>query len=463
MVSWKFALAFLIVPAVAGCACSTAEPPADEEHEAAVTVRVEPAEYRTLPQVIKALGQCEAVVGKLAMLTPALEGHVHAILVEQGAKVTAGQPIIELDTSLPAADLAEKTAAGDAAKASLALLKSLPRAQEQQITKLAIEQASVAYQRAKSALDSLKPLAERNEVSRQQMFDAEKAAEAARLLMESAQAAHHISVMGPRDEAAAEAQARVKIAEQATKTSQVRLDLHTLRAPIDGVLQDITCQPGQTIAPGTPVGEIVDASQVEIVAWLSPRLAREVHAGQKVAVSLVGAQAPAKAEDDSTGTPEGIPPATVVFVGRIADAQTGNLSVRCRVDNAEGQLAIGQTVNLEITLHEGVKALSVPVAAVFDLGEGPVVSVVRDDKIEQLHPKLGLAHEGWIAISDVELEEGEGVVVAGGYNLEGDTPVKIAEGEPEEPGAEPEKAAAEREKADAQPKHADEKGPHEHD
>jgi multidrug efflux pump subunit AcrA (membrane-fusion protein) len=157
-------------------------------------------------------------------------------------------------------------------------------------------------------------------------------------------------------------------------------------------------------------------------------------------------------------------------VGRIADAQTGNLSVRCRVDNTEGQLAIGQTVNLEITLHEGVNALSVPVAAVFDLGEGPVVSVVRNGKIEQLHPKLGLAHEGWVAVSDVELEEGEGVVVAGGYNLEDDTPVKIAEGEPEEPGAEPEKvpaepekAAAEPEKPHAQPKHADEKGPHEHD
>ncbi len=462
MVSWKFALAFLIVPALAGCACSTAEPHAEEEHEVAVTVRVEPAEYRTLPQTIKALGQCEAVVGKLAMLTPALEGHVHAILVEQGTNVTAGQPIIELDTSMPAADLAEKTAAGDAAKASLALLKSLPRPQEQQITKLAIEQADVAYQRAKSALDSLKPLAERNEVSRQQLFDVEKAAEHARLLMESAQAAHQISVMGPRDEAAAEAQARVKIAEQATKTSQVRLDLHTLRAPIDGVLQDITCQPGQTIAPGTPVGEIVDASQVEIVAWLSPRLAREIHAGQKVAVSLVGAHAPPKAEDDSTDAAEDIPPATVVFVGRIADAQTGNLSVRCRVDNAEGQLAIGQTVNLEITLHEGVKALSVPVAAVFDLGEGPVVSVVRDDKIEQLHPKLGLAHEGWIAISDVELEEGEGVVVAGGYNLEDGTPVKIAEAEPEEPETKQEKDATEPEKADAQPEHADEKGPHEH-
>jgi RND family efflux transporter MFP subunit len=456
VVSWKFALAFLIVPAVAGCAWSIAEPPAEEEHEAAVTVRVEPAEYRTLPQVIKTLGQCEAVVGKLAMLTPALEGHVHAILVEQGASVKAGQPIIELDTSLPAADLAEKTAAGDAAKASLALLKSLPRSQEQQITKLAIEQADVAYQRAKSVLDSLKPLAERNEVSRQQLFDAEKAAEHARLLMESAQAAHHVSVLGPRDEAAAEAQARVKMAEQAAKTSQVRLDLHTLRAPIDGVLQDITCQPGQTIAPGTPVGEIVDASQVEIVAWLSPRLAREVHAGQKVAVSLVGAQSPAKAEDDSTAKPQGIPSATVVFVGRIADAQTGNLSVRCRIENAEGQLAIGQTVNLEITLHEGVKALSVPVAAVFDLGEGPVVSVVRDEKIEQLHPKLGLAHEGWIAISDVELEEGEGVVVAGGYNLEDGTPVKLAEGDPEQPETEPEKA-------DAQPDHAAEKGPHEHD
>ena len=424
--NWSIAVAVLILPCLAGCARSIADPPAGnhEDAEPAVTVRVVPAQYRTLQQTVKALGQCEALVGKLAMLTPALEGHVYAILVEQGASVKAGQPIIELDPGLPAADLAEKVAVGGAAKASLELLRSLPRPAEQQISKLAIEQARVASERAQSLLDNLKPLAERNEVSRQQMFDAEKAVEQARLQKESAEAQFRVSMLGPRAEAVAEAMSRIAIAEQAAKTSQVRLDLHTLRAPIDGVLQDLTCHPGQTIAAGTPVGEIVDSRKINVLAWLPPRSARAVRVGQKAEV-LCAAGGQEKAH-----MPEEAFAAEVVFVGQVADAQTGNLSVRCLVNNPEGHLAIGQTVSLSIIVNEEVKVLSVPVAAIFDLGEGPLVCIVRAGKSEQLHPRLGTSHEGWVAVTGTDLKDGDRVVVEGGYNLEDETPVNVEDGAP---------------------------------
>ena len=232
-----------------------------------------PAEHRVLEQTVEALGQCEAVVGKLAMLTPALEGHVQAILVEQGASVKAGQPIIELDTRLPAADVAEKMAVRDNASATLEVLQALPRPEEQRVNQLAIEQAGVALERAQSIWDNLKALAARNEISRQQMSDAENAVEQARLQKESIEVQFRVSMLGPRQQAVDEATSRITIADQAAKTSQVRLDLHTIRAPIDGVLQDVTCHPGQTIPPGTPVGEIVDTRQIYVRAWLPPRSA----------------------------------------------------------------------------------------------------------------------------------------------------------------------------------------------
>jgi hypothetical protein len=95
------------------------------------------------------------------------------------------------------------------------------------------------------------------------------------------------------------------------------------------------------------------------------------------------------------------------------------------VDNSQGRLVIGQTLSLSITVHEGVKLLTVPVAAVFDLGEGPIVCVVRDGESVQLHPRLGISHEGRVAVADTDLEDGEAVVVEGGYNVEDGTPVKI--------------------------------------
>ncbi len=438
MTNWKAAVAVLVLAGIAGCARSVAEHPqdaAEQEHDApAIAVRVAPAEVRTLEQTVKALAQCEALVGKLATLTPALEGHVHAILVIQGAAVEAGQPIIELDQTMPAADVGEKTAIRDAAKATLELLRSLPRPAEQRISKLAIDQATVALERAQSQLDHLKPLAERNEVSKQQLFDAAKAVEQARLLKESAESQFDLSMLGPRAEAVAEAKARISIADEALKASQARLELHTIRAPIDGILEDLTCHPGQTIAVGTPVGEVVDSRQLYALAWLPARTAQWVRVGQKAKVLGTAAEESAKTSDDSKASPVGeqFVTAEVVFVGRVADAQTGNLPVRCLIENADARLAIGQTVSIAITVREELDALSVPAAAIFDLGEGPLVNVVRDGKTVVLHPRLGTSHEGWVAVSDTDLEPGEAVIIEGGYNLKEETPVKVEDAPREE-------------------------------
>jgi RND family efflux transporter MFP subunit len=407
---------------IAGHASAETE---EEPAEPAVTVRVAPAEVRTLEQTVRAFGQCEALVGKLAMLTPVLEGHVHTILVEQGASVKAGQPIIELDPKLPAADLAEKHAMREGAKASLELLLSLPRSEEQDISKLAIEQARVALDRAQSQLDHLKPLAQRNEVSPQQLFDAEKAVEQARLQKESAEAQYRLSMLGPRAEAADEGKARVLIADQAVKTSQARLDFHTLRAPIDGVLQDLTCHPGQTIAAGTSVGEIVDSRQLYVLAWLPVGSAQLVRAGQKAKVTAALAATTAAPAADDEGKATLTLAGEVVFIGQIADPQTGNLPIRCLVDNPDALLAVGQSVSISITVREESSMLSVPTAAIFDLGEGPLVNVVRDGKSVTLHPTLGTSHDGWTAISNTDLREGELVVIEGGYNLKDETPVAV--------------------------------------
>lgn len=369
---------------------------------------------------------------QLAMLTPVIEGHVQSILVERGASVKAGQPVVELDRKLPTADLAEKIAVRDGAKATLELLLSLPRTEEQDISKLAIEQVRVTLDRAQSQLEHLKPLAERSEVSQQQLFDTEKAVEQARLQKESAEAQFRLSMAGPRAEAADEAKARILIADRAVETSQARLDFHTLRAPIDGVLQDLTCHPGQTIAAGTSVGEIVDSRQLYALAWLPVGRAHGVKVGQKATVAAAASAGESQEGDAGPGTLT--LPAEVVFVGEIADPQTGNLPIRCLVDNRESHLAVGQTVSVSITVQEESQVLCVPVAAIFDLGEGPLLNIVRDGKSVELHPHLGRAHGGWIAVLDTDLKEGEPLVVEGGYNLKDGTPLHV---ESEQPVEEP--------------------------
>jgi RND family efflux transporter MFP subunit len=424
---WLWAAA--LFGALAG-GCGHGEHPAEkaEEHaegeEAHVTVRVEPARSGVVSQTIDVLGRCEALPERLAMLTPAVEGHVHELVVKQGEAVKKGQPIVELDKSVALADLAEKTATRDGLKASLALLKSLPRPEERRANELAVDAAKVAVERARALVKSLESLhSSGNLVSKQQLFDATKALEAAELQQQSAEATLHAMMIGPRPEAVAEAEARIKTAEGAVEFSKAHLEFHTIRAPIDGVLDSLTCHPGQTIAIGTPIGEVVDTRQVYAAVWIGPTSAQAVREGQKAHVraadSEVGPAAAAKPGDgDMSGKVE--------FVGRIADPQTGNIPVRISVDDPQGRIAVGQTVGASIAVKEEANVLQVPVAAILDLGEGPILTVVRDGKTALLHPQLGTTSSGWVAVSGTDLKEGEPVVLEGGYNLPEGTRVKIA-------------------------------------
>ena len=82
-------------------------------------------------------------------------------------------------------------------------------------------------------------------------------------------------------------------------------------------------------------------------------------------------------------------------------------------------------VTIIVEEHAGV--LQVPSAAILDQGEGPVLTVVRDGKTVALHPELGTAQGGWVAVSGTDLKEGEPVIVEGGYNLPEGTAVKTEE------------------------------------
>ncbi len=426
----EWGLVFPLLFAVAGCGPHGDEPAADkaeEEGEAHVTVRAVKARIAPLIETVEALGRCEPLPDQIATLTPAVEGHVHELLARQGDAVKKGQPIVELDKSAASADLAEKTATRDGLKASLNLLKSIPRSEERRANELAIEQARVAVAQAKEAVDRLKPLRDRHEVSEQQLFIAQTALEQAQIQQKTAEAQLAVMLIGPRPEAVAEAEGKIKTADALVAFSQAHLDFHTIRSPIDGVLDSLTCHPGQTIAIGSPIGEVVDTRRVFASVWLAPRAAVLVKMGMPATVQLAEERALAS---ESAEKPEPLK-GTIAFVGRVADVQTGNLPVRILVDNLGGRLTVGQAVAVTITVSERKDVLQVPSQAVLDLGEGPVLGVVREGKSAVLHPELRTPHDGWVELAGAELKDGDLVIVEGGYNLPEGTPVKLAADEPE--------------------------------
>jgi len=419
---------------------------AAEDEGASVRVKAKAAEQRTIADKVAGLGRCEAIPQWFAALTATAEGKVIHLLKQPGDHLEAGAAIVELDSTIAGKNLKEKEAARDSLKASLALLESLPRAEEQNSAKLAIEQAQVTVEKARSNVNRLRPLRARGEIPETTMYDAESALRQAELQAKTAQAQYDVLMLRPRPQAIAEAKSRIDAAQTAIGTAKAQIEQLTIRTPIAGVLNSLTCQLGQTLSIGTAVGEVVDSSRLNVVVWLS------VVDAQRVALQ----QAAQVFACDATGRPRSHVTGKVQAIGQIADPQTGNLPVRILVENADGKLKVGQAVYATIVVREE-KVLAVPVQAVHESETDTTINVVRDGKAVILHrPKQGLKDEQWVEVRDTDLKPGEPVVVEGGYNLPDGTKVEVetvGEDKPDEAKDQADKAKGPAEKP------ADEKRP----
>jgi multidrug efflux pump subunit AcrA (membrane-fusion protein) len=414
----------LILACLSGCRrSSNAAETSDDKKEPDVTVHATPAEIRSIADKVAGLGRCEAIPDRFAVLTAAVEGRVVHLLKQPGDNVQPGDAIVELDRTIADKNCQEKQAARDSQQASLDLLLTLPRAEEQNSAKLAIEQAEVAVEKARVSVEHLRPLRQRGEISETAMYDAESALRQATLQWKAAQAQYEVLMLRPRPQAIAEAKTHVDVAQAAVDTAKAQIELLTIRTPIAGVLNSLTCQIGQTLSVGTAVGEVVDSRQVIVVAWLSVPDAQRAAPGQAAQICPC----------DSAGGVACEVAGKVLGVGKVADPQTGNLPVRILVDNAAGKLTLGQAVSAAVIVHEE-KALAVPLEAVHDLGEGTAISVVRDGKTAILKdPKLGRKDEQWREVGGTDLKPGEPVVGRDGYNLPEGTPVAVKTGDDSAP------------------------------
>jgi HlyD family secretion protein len=415
-----------------GCRAHEAAQPVGMDETEAVAVQVKPAEHRPITQAVQAIGCCEAPLNKRATLAPAVEGRVLRILAQPGDAVTKGQPIVQFDPRIAEANLQEKKAARNELLSALALLKALPRPEQQKMEQLLIEEAKNEIRKAEAVIERLQPLLERKEIPRQQMFDAKIALEQARLKQQKAETQFQVLMLGPRPEAVKEAEDRIATAEAAVAAAQTQCDLLTLRSPLDGVLGRITCRIGQTVAPGTPVGDVTDSRQLDALLWLPPHDRRLVRVGQKAQIQATDS---VKDRPGSRTPPTDVLAGRVEFVGPVADPQTGNFPARVHFDNPEERFGIGQTVAVAITVREKKDALVVPAKAVFDLEEGALLNVVRGGKSVVLHPQVGIRNKQWVEIQGTDLKAGEPVIVEGGWGLPAGTEVRVENtGSPAERG-----------------------------
>ncbi|MBI4459516.1 MAG: efflux RND transporter periplasmic adaptor subunit [Acidobacteria bacterium] len=284
--------------------------------------------------VIRISGNIEVTEADLSFK---LSGRVTERLVSEGEMVEAGQIVARLDDAELSREVALRQAEVQAAQAALAELEAGSRPEE-------IAQAEAAVQRAQAQLSELQTgsrpqelaaaeaalqrvkaetarwdaeyernqrLHEEGVVSTQQLEMVRANSETARARqkeaeeqwkmvqegprteqIEQARAAwkeaserYTLVKAGPRKETIAQARARLEQSRQALAAAATRLSYATLYSPLSGVVLSKNIEPGEYVAPGTPVVTVGDLSNVWLRAYINETDLGRVKLGQPVRIT----------------------------------------------------------------------------------------------------------------------------------------------------------------------------------
>lgn len=279
-------------------------------------------------------GNIELVDAELSFKIP---GRVERRLVDEGDSVTAGQVIAQLDSRELEAEVAMRRAELAAAQAALAELQAGTRAEEIAAAKAGMHKAAAAweelqrglrpqeirvaeaavqsawteklrletelaraekllqtrtisqeeYERQKSAYDvaaaKLVEAQQRLELAREGPRAEER--EQAHNAFLQAKALYELALAGPRPETKAQAAAKVQQAHAALQLAEVRLAYATLTAPFDGVVLSKNIEPGEYVAPGTPVVTLGDLRRPWLRAYIEAEDLDKIKYGQEARVT----------------------------------------------------------------------------------------------------------------------------------------------------------------------------------
>ncbi len=175
-----------------------------------------------------------------------------------------------------------------------------------------------------------------------------------------------------------------------------------LRAPITGVITELSAVPGAFVDQGAVICRIVAVDPVYLVAAISE-------------ADIPKARTATGGEALVPGLAQAVPLGRLVTIGRIVDPSSRTLPLTYQVSNSRGLLAIGQAVSVRLYTTAHNTALTIPVSAVVDDAGTPVVFVqAGGESFERRSVKLGIRDGDRVEVLQ-GLSAGERVVSRGAY------------------------------------------------
>ena len=241
-----------------------------------------------LPQgFASAIGRIEATDIDIATKAP---GRVQDILVDEGDFVTAGQALVRMNTDVleaqrreAEAQLKRATIGVDTARAQVVQRKA-----ERQAAAAVVAQRLAELDAAKRRFERSEELAKRSVTAIETLDNDRARFEGAKAAVSAAEAqvAASESAISAAESEVVNALSAIDAAKATTDRIQADIDDSLLKSPRDGRVQFRVAQPGEVLAAGGKVLNIVDLSDVYMTFFLPTEAAGRVGIGSEVRLVL---------------------------------------------------------------------------------------------------------------------------------------------------------------------------------
>jgi HlyD family secretion protein len=386
----------LLLTLIAGCGAKK-----EEEAAPVVTVDVAPVLLSKIQRTIRADGLIYP--RQQAAIIPKITSPVKRNAVQRGARVRAGQLLVELENQDLSGAAVESRASLNQAEAQFETTSKATVPEELQKAELDARAAQDAAAASQSVYDNRQRLYREGAIAQKDVNDAQVAASQARAQAETAKKHFDDLKSFANDQALKAAAAQRDAARGRNESAQAQLAYSRLTSPIDGVVTDLPFYPGETAPAGTAVVTVMDLSRVIARAHVSQTDAREITVGHDA--SIIGL--------------DGVPiPAKVTQVSPALDAANTTVEIWIEADNRDGKLRAGASARVEIVARTVPNALIIPQQAVMTSPQGATFAILidKDNKPHMRKIAVGIRDAGKAQVTD-GLGSGDRVATTGAYEL----------------------------------------------
>jgi HlyD family secretion protein len=312
-----------------------------------------------------------------------ITGTVQDVLVQQGEKVTKGQPLISLEARELKGAVVQAQGAVAQADARIRQLEelTLPSAKE------TLAQAKANQLNAQQTFDRTAQLEKNGYATRAALDDAQKTLDVARAAVRSAEFQVYTASPGGSDYVMAQTQLNQSRAN--LETAESRLGYATIVAPRDGVLISRSVERGTVVQPGKTLLVLAPAGEVQLVLQIDERNLGKIALGQKAVAS-------------ADAYPDRRFDAVVSYINPGVDISRASVEVKLTVPDPPDYLRQDMTVSVDIQVASKDDALVLPTRSVHDILSGkPWVLGINGGRAAKRPVKTGLRGN-----SQVEILEG---------------------------------------------------------